>query len=222
MNQRPLFDPREVPEPKPNLGGLKADALTRRQVKARAVMSTRQQRVRDTLGDFPREPGDIAHVVSAGTWSCHDLIRVLLERTGPAELIMSTWSISEEGWRMLIDLRDEGQITKLTTLLDWRIGHRNPDVTSYAKTSARDRGDELAITNNHSKVYVLRNELWAISLISSANLTNNPRIEASVIHEDRAVADWHARWITETVRKSNPLDAHEGTNLEPHKPNASE
>ena len=57
----------------------------------------------------------------------------------------------------------------------------------------------------HAKVTVLENEHWSVTIVSSANMTNNPRIEAGVICTDLAAAEFHKKWIVDVICGEEPL-----------------
>jgi len=150
--------------------------------------------------------GETIHLVSAAEWSAHDLINHLVSQTGPVDLWFTTWSISEDGLRSMLKLRDTGGITSINAVLDWRIRIRNPS----AHQLARGQVDRLRVYSCHAKIYVLRNTKWGISIVSSANMTNNPRIEASVITEDPKIAGWHSNWISQVIDGSAPFEGDDG------------
>jgi hypothetical protein len=164
----------------------------------------RAARCAEVIGEL--EHNETIHVVSAAEWSTHDLIAHLVETTGPVDLWFATWSISEDGLRAMLRLREQGKVRSVQALLDWRIKVRKPEVAQLAKAQV----DQLRVYSCHAKVYILRNKQWGVSICSSANLTNNPRIEASVITEDRELADWHIAWLKGVLRGAGPFEDDNG------------
>lgn len=146
--------------------------------------------------------GQTIHLVSAADWSAHDVIRQLIETTGPVDLWFATWSISEGGLREILRLRDSGKIKSINAIIDWRVLVRNREAVQLARAQA----DNIATHPCHAKVYVLKNKDWAISVVGSANLTNNPRIEASVITENAEIADFHTGWMKEVIDNTDPFE----------------
>ena len=134
-------------------------------------------------------------------WSTHDLLAYLLAQIGPAELVACTWSMEEHAVVKLLDLMAAGQLTRIHMLVDWRVQVRTPSAHALAKSRFAD----LRITTCHAKVFVLRNDAWALSCVGSANFTNNPRIEAGHLSTSPAVADFHEHWIRAELQNAKPF-----------------
>lgn len=142
------------------------------------------------------------HYVTAGLWSTHDLIFHLLSIIGPAKLTLATWSMTEAPAQMLMKGLDIGAITELDALFDVRIRVRNPQTFEFIKFNI---GEHCRISSCHAKVSVLQNQNWSVSVVGSANYTNNPRIEAGVICTDSAIAEFHANWIRREIDNAKPF-----------------
>lgn len=141
------------------------------------------------------------HLASAGLWAMHELLFHLLTLTGPARVTLATWSMSETAVRQLVRGLDAGVITSLHALLDGRVRVRTPEVLAFLNCQAA----RVRITANHAKVTVIENEAWQIAVVSSANFTNNPRYEASVVAVHPQAAQLHRQWIDAELRKAHPL-----------------
>ena len=55
----------------------------------------------------------------------------------------------------------------------------------------------------HAKAAVLINDDFAVSIATSANLTNNPRIEVYVIVDDPDIAEFHKTWIEKGLERGD-------------------
>lgn len=165
-------------------------------------------RVSDTVAElWPLiEPGHSYHYASAGLWSVHDLLFYLLAGTGPADVWIATWSMTEEPVRMLVQGLESGLIRSMRLLIDGRVTRRNASAYAFVKAHA----DKTAVTVCHAKVTVIRNENWHISINGSPNYTNNPRIESGIVTESRSVADFHQGWIEAEMAKAKPFGAKVG------------
>lgn len=146
--------------------------------------------------------GHSVHYVSAGLWSTHDLVFHILDLIGPADLTLATWSMTEEPASTLMKGLDLGVIRSLKALFDVRIRVRNPQTFEYIKYNL---GQHCRISSCHAKVSVLINDSWTVSIVGSANYTNNPRIEAGVICTDPAIAGFHMDWISKEILNSKPF-----------------
>jgi hypothetical protein len=142
------------------------------------------------------------HYATAGLWSSHDLLFHLLKFTGPAKVYIATWSITEDPARMLVNGLNSGAILELYGLFDIRVKIRNPETYVFAKHNLC----KARLTVCHAKVTVIENEQWNISIVGSANYTNNPRIEAGVISTIPATANFHKDWILKELDKAHPFD----------------
>lgn len=142
------------------------------------------------------------HYATAGLWSSHDLLFHLLEQTGPADVWIATWSMTEEPARQLVQKLADSTIRSLQLLLDVRVQVRNPAVYAFIKHQTATIRTSIC----HAKVTVIRNEHWSFSLIGSANYTNNPRIECGILREGADVAAFHRQWIEAEIAKSKPFD----------------
>lgn len=143
------------------------------------------------------------HFATAGLWSTHDLVFHILDIIGPAKLTFATWSMTEAPAQMIMSGLNSGFITKLNALFDVRIRVRNPQTFDYIKNNI---GQHCRISSCHAKVSVLENDDWSVSIVGSANYTNNPRIEAGVISTDPSVANFHTDWIKREIANAKPFN----------------
>lgn len=136
--------------------------------------------------------------MSNGDWSCYHLVNHFLKQTGPADIYLATWSISEFSARMLTDWLNTGRIRSITALVDYRSKNRHQNAFYLAKQNF----SKIKIAYCHAKVTVIRGENFYISINGSANWTENPRIESGIVSTDKFTADKHTKWISEMVAKS--------------------
>lgn len=125
----------------------------------------------------------------------HQLLAYVLEQTGPAAVWMTTWTITEEPMRSLLQQLRSGSIIELHALLDYRIERRKPEAFQLASSIIT----RIKLTKCHAKVLVVQNEQWSVTVLGSANFSNNPRIEAGCLFTDRASADFHRTWINDVI-----------------------
>jgi hypothetical protein len=164
-------------------GASSASSLRRRDEVAKAVQAIRQ--------------GESMHFVSEGQWSMHELLEEMLEKIGPADVFVTTWTITKDPVRRIVMLKQEGRIRSLNCLLDYRIRDRKPAPFQLLQANA----DRISLAKCHAKVTVAINDDWALSCLSSANYSRNPRFEAGIISASRGDAQFHIDWITEAIQK---------------------
>lgn len=136
---------------------------------------------------------------TAGAWSLHEIICVLSKKIGPARLFLTTWTITEEPMRVLFQLIQDGLIEELNCIFDYRIEKRKAEAFQLAKVNS----SRIKLTKIHAKVAVLVNDQWAVTILGSANLTKNPRIEAGFISTCRQTADFHIAWILNEIENGD-------------------
>lgn len=124
---------------------------------------------------------------SRGQWSMHELLEYLLNQTGPADVWMSTWTVTEDPVRKLFILKKQGLIKSLNCILDYRIQGRKPGPFQLLEKTA----DRIALTQCHAKAMAIINEEWEVSVIGSANFSKNPRLEAGVICTVPQITQFH-------------------------------
>lgn len=134
------------------------------------------------------------HYVTNGAFSAHDLLFSLLEKVGPAKVYLTTWTMTEFPAKRLIEALSAGLITELNCLLDVRM-EKNPNVLQLMKFNA----SKIKLTNCHAKVMIILTKSISYSIVSSQNLTENPRMEAGVITKSTEIATFHTEWIKKEI-----------------------
>jgi len=157
-------------------------------------------RAADVIGKLA--PGVHRHFVSDGEWALHDTLAHVLANTGPADVWLATWSISPDGLARLLKIQEDGYLLSLSMMSDWRLKVRRPEAVQLAKGS----GVRLRVGHCHAKAAVIRNDKWDLVIITSANLTNNPRTEVYVLLDNAAAADFHVAWIEHGMVTGAPFD----------------
>jgi hypothetical protein len=128
------------------------------------------------LPDINIKPEKVIPFFSDGKWSLFHLLSLCLGYTGPADVRISSFSLSENAVRSFLNDKDRGLIKSLSLLFDISIPHRKIDLMLFA----REVFSEIRLCPNHSKIILIDGKL-KVCIISSHNLTPNPRLEAGVI-----------------------------------------
>lgn len=147
------------------------------------------------------KPEQVIPFFSEGHWSLHDLLSWLLEKTGPAEVWLSTFSISEAAIRTLAMATQDRTVSRLHCLFDPSIQKTKSGLLYFATSVAT----EIAMAPNHSKLLLIGNEEWKISVVGSMNLTPNPRKEAGVIFTTRDTFYLYRDLLEHSIRMGIPL-----------------
>lgn len=109
-----------------------------------------------------------------------DIIEKILSETGPAEIYISTFSTSEEFLRRIFRLRKRGLLTKATMLTDLKASRKTVNLYTFISSVF----DEVFLAENHSKVILIKNAKWMVSICTSQNQTRGNRTESGMITTD--------------------------------------
>lgn len=130
-----------------------------------------------------------------GAWSNIELLEFILLQTGPANVHLCTWSISEEAIRRFSVWKETGQIKDLYTIIDNGLRNRKPEIYQ----SAVAMFGNLKFDALHAKLTIIESDTHMITLLTSANYTKNPRTEAGIIIWNDDLAKDNIKWIKEQV-----------------------
>lgn len=141
------------------------------------------------------------HFISDGSWSLHDLLLSIIHNYAPADVWITTYSITQFPASILACMVDEGKIKQLKVLMDYRAKDRYPAVEQLMSNVS-----ELKLTPIHAKVFIIQNENDSLLIIGSANWTTNKRIEMGIVDKSRTTADKHIEWITKKMKDADPFE----------------
>lgn len=108
------------------------------------------------------------------------LLGWILEQTGPANVVVTTFSTSEEFLSGFYNLRKKGLIMKATMLADLKASKK----TVKLETLMRQCFDEGCLASNHSKILLVLGAKNVVSVVSSQNNTYGGRAECTFITTD--------------------------------------
>jgi len=107
----------------------------------------------------------------------YHLLEFILEQTGTARVLLTTFSVSEEFVRKLVQMKTSGLISSLAVIADHRTAVKALRLTLFTNNVA----EELLLGNNHAKVLLIENDSWKVSVVTSQNQTRGNRIECGMI-----------------------------------------
>ena len=147
----------------------------KRTPRKRSVRAARTGNARDAIGTL--EPGCEIYCLTYGQFSLIDALVALLEQTGPADVVLATWTAAQADLRRAATLmqQDSGQIRSLRMIVDRSFLTRQPE---YCATMRELFGDAAIRTaRSHAKFMAIRNDRWNLAVRTSMNLNENPRLE---------------------------------------------
>ena len=99
---------------------------------------------------------------------------------GPAEMVISTFSTSDGFLRRLHRLKKDGMITSCALFLDLKASRKTILLKGFISAVA----DDVFLCENHSKVVLLSNDRYSVSVVTSQNQTQGNRMECGIITTD--------------------------------------
>ena len=123
--------------------------------------------------------GKTTHYYSYGNFNLVRLIAHLLKQTGPASIFMTSYSFSQASIEQLLNYRQKGLITSFRVIVDNRVKTMSPIPFQMLSTAF-----DYRCTSIHAKVALIWNEKWNITIATSQNATDNPKMERGTIFTD--------------------------------------
>ena len=140
--------------------------------------------------------------LTKGQFSLIHLMCACLDVTGPAAMVISTWTAAKKEIDDAGQLMDDGRITSLKLLVDASFTSRQP---AYCEKMRQRFGDKaIRVTKNHAKFVLIRNKKWDLVLRSSMNLNKNPRLEYFELGNDPDLADFLEGVVRDLFRIQKP------------------
>ena len=154
---------------------------------------------RSTIGDLT--PGCRIIGITKGQFSLLDLIRAVLEQTGPADVLISTWTTGIRDAENADYLLQEGHMTSFRMLTDRSFVTRQPKYV--ARILEIFGAESIRCTKTHAKFAIIRNDKWDIAIRSSMNLNRNPRWEQFDLDDSAQIAEFFSGLYDE-IAESTP------------------
>jgi len=130
-----------------------------------------------------------------GQFSIIDLLRAVLEYTGPAEVVISTWTAANTDISTVLDFCETEKITRCRWLVDDSLQRRYPELAHRIRETFG--ADSIRVAKTHAKFYLVSNADWKIVIHTSMNINFNARFENFSLANDPDLYDFHADIIAE-------------------------
>jgi hypothetical protein len=125
------------------------------------------------------QQGKTTHYYSYGNFNLVRLLIHLLKQTGPANVFMTSYSFSQTSIEQLLNHRQKGNILTFRVIVDNRVKTMSPIPFQMLSTAF-----DYRCTSIHAKVALVWNENWNITVVTSQNATDNPKLERGTIFTD--------------------------------------
>lgn len=136
-----------------------------------------------------REYAEIAQAIPAITqnasiyfwsdarWSSYQLLNHFLQLTGPADVWLTTYGISEMAMRQITLQKQAGNILELNIVFSDEVKRKKPAEVQIAMSIAT----RYNMYPCHAKIIAIRNASYHVLIVSSMNLNRNNKLEAGSI-----------------------------------------
>lgn len=156
--------------------------ISRRPVPARDIRAAKLGNAREALGKLRH--GEELYCLTFGQFSFIDALVHIVEQTGPAEVVIATWTAAEADLTTAARLIEDAAISRLRMIVDQSFMAR-ANAVGLARHLRELFGDEcIRTTRCHAKFATVRNAEWSIAIRTSMNLNTNPRLENIEISDD--------------------------------------
>ena len=140
--------------------------------------------------------GETKHFYSFGNFNSMRLIFHILKTTGPANILMSSYGISPKTIEGIIRRKEQGTIQDFRLIIDNRVRTISPKPFDMIV-----RNFDYRCISIHAKVACIYNPDWKVTLISSQNATDNPKIERGIIYTDPNIFEFDFNTLNDVFQR---------------------
>lgn len=141
---------------------------------------TRSASISETLRPLASTP---MQAWLSDTLQVADILQWILDQTGPADIRITSFSISEEFLRRIYFIGRKGLVRSLDIVLD----HKATNKTLILWPFIAQTVDHCYLSANHSKMLLVENDSWKVAMVTSQNLTRGNRFESGFLTMDPEV-----------------------------------
>ena len=176
-------------------------AVIKRPIPKREIMDLRRiQSAAEAVSGLERDGMELFGLTK-GQFSLTDMIEAILEKTGPADLSISTWTAANGDVTRMLELLNSGAIRSCRWMVDLTFMRRCPQLT--AEIRAKFGADAIRVTKTHAKFCTITNNDWQIALRSSMNLNQNPRMESFQVGHDPVLCQFLSEVLDDVWKRQD-------------------
>lgn len=176
-------------------------AVIKRPIPKREIMDLRRiQSAAEAVSGLERDGMELFGLTK-GQFSLTDMIEAILEKTGPADLSISTWTAANGDVTRMLELLRSGAIRSCRWMVDLTFMRRCPQLT--AEIRAKFGADAIRVTKTHAKFCTITNDNWQIALRSSMNLNQNPRMESFQVGHDPVLCQFLSEVLDDVWKRQD-------------------
>ena len=171
--------------------------VIRRDAKRKMKLALQEENAEQCLPELP-QPGESFHIISNGgfgLFSFVPLITKFLPHSYCNHVYVSTWVLNRSNVIGLFELFDTGKIGNISVLSSRFVKRRDNAVFALLIEGMLSRNQRFRAFRNHAKVSLMHHEDQYIVIETSANFTDNPRVENFTITNDKKLWEFHRNWM---------------------------
>lgn len=139
------------------------------------------------------------HLISSDNFGSIELLKYFIDNYNISEFNITTWSINQGFINLIKTIK-----TKIIFFVDVSLKSRKSHLYNQIAELAIDGHLQLKLHYKlHSKVTLIKTNDLYISIESSANYSENTRIENFTITENKDVFNFHKNWMNEIIKNQN-------------------
>ena len=139
--------------------------------------------------------------MTMGEFSLIDLIHSVLKKSGPADVLIATWSAGIKDAHQVKWMIDTDLIKSIRFLTDHSFVNRQK---RYAASITDLFGAENIRTSEmHAKFVTIKNKDYDITIVSSMNLNANRTCETFAIYENKNITDFYNEFASHHFENMN-------------------
>lgn len=170
-------------------GDMGKTAKTFKKTASRTIRIAKSASARDAIGRIEHDTDTF--ILTFGQFSLIDALIAILDQTGPADVVISTWTAADAHLERSRHLLESAAIRSLRWIVDRSFESRQPEYCYHMR--ALFGGDCIRAIRTHAKYMLVRNEEWNIVVRTSMNMNENPRLEDLEITDNREFAEFLQR-----------------------------
>mgnify|MGYP003147818416 CR=1 FL=1 len=153
---------------------------------SRTVRAAKIATAREAIGTIEKE-SDV-FILTYGQFSLIDALVAILDQTGPADVAISTWTAADAHLERSAALLESASMRSFRMIVDRSFETRQPEYCHHMRQLFG--AESVRAIRTHAKFMLIRSDTHNISVRTSMNLNENPRLENIEISEGLEFAEF--------------------------------
>jgi hypothetical protein len=148
------------------------------------------------------EKGTDTFILTYGQFSLIDSLIAILDQTGPAHVVISTWTAAHAHLDRSEELLRSADILSFRMIVDRSFKSRQPAYYSHMIDLFGE--DSVRAIRTHAKFMTIRNDAFDIVVRTSMNLNENPRLENIEVSENKEFCEFFEQIANDIFSEVKP------------------